>query len=97
LGSSRISVRRGFIKGFAAEGFVSVVSDFLDNFETKDSITLPSGNRVNNPTDVAMTTGTANRYAETPVAKNRITAKYVEKRTTELSACAVLIYFVGTN
>jgi hypothetical protein len=44
-----------------------------------------------------MTTGTANRYAETPVAKNRITAKYVEKRTTELSACAVLIYFVGTN
>jgi hypothetical protein len=62
------------MNGFSAEGIVSDFGD-LRTFETKDSMTLPSGNNVNRPTEVAITAGIASKYADTPVATNSITEK----------------------
>lgn len=62
-----------------------------------DSSTFPLGNTLCRTIVATMTAGTARMYPLTPVDRNSITAKYVANRTTELSASAVVISFVGTK
>ena len=84
------------MNGFSFDGIVDL-GVFVFTFSKNCSITVPLGNRLKRSMVVTITAGMLMRYPVTPVEKYRITEKYVVKRTTELSASAVVISFVGTN
>lgn len=81
------------MKGFDAVGIVK----FIEGLVVNDSNTLPFGNNLYKITVVTITAGIVSKYAPTPEHTYNKMEKYVEKRTTEFSASAVVISFVGTN